>query len=84
MRILALSVKKGVTVDENGCNADIDKDCVTDIEDKCPGCGMCVKACPAQAITSKGKKQAVVLNQDLCIKCRSCFDVCRMGAVKIE
>jgi len=54
------------------------------IAKKCPGCGMCVKACPSQAITSMGKKQPVVLDDAKCMKCRTCYDVCKMGAVKIE
>lgn len=54
------------------------------IDEKCPGCGMCVKICPAHAITDMGKKKPVILDQSKCIKCRTCYDVCRMGAVKIE
>jgi len=54
------------------------------IKEKCPGCGMCVKVCPAHAITDMGKKKPVILDQSKCIKCRTCYDVCRMGAVKIE
>ncbi|MBN1690169.1 MAG: 4Fe-4S binding protein [Dehalococcoidia bacterium] len=54
------------------------------IDEKCPGCGRCVKTCPTQAITFMGKKKPVVLDQSKCIKCRTCYDVCRMGAVSIE
>ncbi|MCX6005398.1 MAG: 4Fe-4S binding protein [Chloroflexi bacterium] len=54
------------------------------IDEKCPGCGMCVKVCPSNAITDMGKKKPVVLDQSKCIKCRTCYDICRMGAVKIE
>jgi NADH-quinone oxidoreductase subunit F len=50
-------------------------------EEKCPGCGMCVKACPAEAITDIGKKKPVVLDQEKCIKCGACYDVCKLGAV---
>ena len=50
------------------------------IEEKCPGCGLCVKACPEGAITSKGKKKPVVLDESKCIKCGACYDVCRLGA----
>lgn len=68
------------------CRAGVCKDLITFtiIDDKCPGCGLCVKACPSQAITSMGKKQPVKLDQSKCIKCRTCYDVCNMGAVKIE
>jgi NADH-quinone oxidoreductase subunit F len=43
-----------------------------------------VKACPVKAITPKGKKQPVELNQELCIKCGSCYDVCKLDAVLVK
>lgn len=54
------------------------------IDEKCPGCGMCVKTCPTDAITFMGKKKPVILDQAKCIKCRTCYDICKMGAVRIE
>ena len=51
------------------------------IEEKCPGCALCVKACPEQAITLVAKKQPVILDQSKCIKCGACYDVCKLGAV---
>jgi NADH-quinone oxidoreductase subunit F len=48
---------------------------------KCKGCGLCVKACPTQAISGE-KKQPHVINQDLCIKCGACAKVCNLGAVE--
>ena len=54
------------------------------IEEKCPGCGLCVKGCPAGAITSQGKKQPVLLDQKKCIKCGACYDVCKMNAVLVK
>jgi NADH-quinone oxidoreductase subunit F len=53
-------------------------------EEKCPGCGLCVKACPVEAITPTGKKKPVILDQEKCIKCGACYDVCNLGAVKRE
>ncbi len=54
------------------------------IDEKCPGCGMCVKTCPSDAITFMGKKKPVILDQAKCIKCRTCYDICKMGAVRVE
>jgi len=54
------------------------------IEEKCPGCGLCVKACPQEAITYMGKKKPVVLDESKCIKCGACYDVCKLGAVGKE
>jgi NADH-quinone oxidoreductase subunit F len=54
------------------------------IEEKCPGCGLCIKACPVEAITPTGKRKPVILDQEKCIKCGSCYDVCNLGAVKRE
>ncbi len=54
------------------------------IEEKCPGCGLCVKACPQEAITFMGKKKPVVLDESKCIKCGACYDVCKLGAVGKE
>ena len=46
----------------------------------CTGCQRCVKACPTGAITGP-RSQAHNLDQDKCIKCRSCYEVCRFDAV---
>jgi len=51
------------------------------IEDKCPGCGICVKECPQEAITFMGKKKPVVMDESKCIKCGVCYDVCKMDAI---
>jgi len=51
------------------------------IEEKCPGCGICVKECPQEAITFVGKKKPVVMDEAKCIKCGVCSDVCKMGAI---
>ena len=54
------------------------------IDEKCPGCGLCVKACPEGAITFMGKRKPVILDQDKCIKCGVCYDVCNLNAVEIK
>jgi NADH-quinone oxidoreductase subunit F len=73
-------------VRDKKCPAGICRELVTYqiIEEKCPGCGLCVKACPVEAITFMGKKKPVILDQEKCIKCGACYDVCRLGAVAIS
>jgi NADH-quinone oxidoreductase subunit F len=53
------------------------------LEDKCQGCGICLKNCPSEAITG-GKKLVHIIDQSKCIKCGTCLDVCpsRFSAVK--
>ena len=65
------------------CPAGVCKELITYLidEEKCPGCGLCVKACPVEAITFMGKKKPVVLDQEKCIKCGICYDVCKLDAV---
>lgn len=48
----------------------------------CNGCGLCVKACPAECITGK-KKKAHAIDKDACIRCGTCLDVCPENAVLV-
>jgi coenzyme F420-reducing hydrogenase delta subunit/Fe-S-cluster-containing hydrogenase component 2 len=50
--------------------------------DKCQACMICRRRCPVEAI-SGAKNQIHVIDQDICIKCGTCFEVCppRFGAV---
>lgn len=45
------------------------------IPDKCKACMLCLKECPVGAIIG-GKKQVHVIDQNKCIRCGICFDVC--------
>jgi len=53
------------------------------LEDACKGCGACMRACPAGAITGE-KKKPHSINADVCIRCGACFDVCKFKSVKKE
>jgi NADH-quinone oxidoreductase subunit F len=72
-------------VNEKRCPAKVCKALITyNITEKCPNCGLCVKACPEGAITAQGKKKPVLLDQEKCIKCGTCYDVCNLDAVQVK
>jgi NADH:ubiquinone oxidoreductase subunit F (NADH-binding)/(2Fe-2S) ferredoxin/NAD-dependent dihydropyrimidine dehydrogenase PreA subunit len=48
--------------------------------DKCTGCTRCVRECPTGAVSGE-KKEAHTINQDMCIRCGACYDVCKFQAV---
>ncbi len=57
------------------------------IKDKCIGCGMCAKQCPASAISktdyvAPGKKlPALAIDPNTCVKCGACVAKCKFGAI---
>ncbi len=51
-------------------------------EEACTGCTLCARKCPAETITGE-KKKAHTIIQEGCIKCRTCYEVCKFGAVKV-
>ena len=51
--------------------------------EKCKGCTLCAKKCPAKAIDGDVKKPHAI-RQDACIKCGQCYATCRFGAVSVE
>ena len=49
-------------------------------KDKCTGCTLCARKCPANCISGTVKNPHEI-NQELCIKCGNCYSVCRFDAV---
>lgn len=49
--------------------------------DKCVGCTLCAKNCPASAITGELKKPHVI-DQNKCIKCGVCMEKCKFKAIE--
>jgi len=66
-----------IHIKDKSCPALVCKDLISYyIEpEKCVGCLLCLKSCPVDAISGERKKVHVV-DQNLCIKCGACFDVC--------
>ena len=58
-------------------------------KDKCIGCGMCAKGCPANAISkiepeyiAAGHKLASMhIDANKCVKCGACIATCKVGAI---
>ena len=49
----------------------------------CTSCLACTRECPVGAISGP-KKEAQVIDQELCIECGLCHDACQFEAVKVE
>lgn len=52
------------------------------IDESCTGCMACIKPCPTDAIIGS-KKELHVIEQDKCISCGVCRDVCRFNSVVV-
>lgn len=52
------------------------------LRDKCNGCSICIKWCPANAISIENGKAIIVQNS--CIGCGECTVVCKNGAIEIK
>ena len=51
------------------------------LEEECVGCMACAKKCPVQCILMK-TKELHIIDQNKCIKCGECFNVCKFNAVR--
>ncbi len=51
--------------------------------EKCKGCSLCAKKCPANAISGE-IKNPFSIDTEKCIKCSQCKSVCKFGAVEVN
>jgi Fe-S-cluster-containing hydrogenase component 2 len=61
-------------IEENTMAAQVDSE-------KCTGCGLCVDACPVEAIALENDKAKV--DADKCVDCGRCVEECSNEAIRI-
>ncbi len=73
-------------IEQKRCPAGVCKELITYSihDDNCKGCKLCIKSCPAEAIVFVEKKKPVILDQEKCIKCGACYEVCKLDAVIVR
>ncbi len=57
--------------------------------DRCTGCGLCVKDCPASALEllvldKKGKRFVMRYHLDRCVFCAQCVQTCRFNGLEMS
>ena len=51
--------------------------------EKCKGCTLCARKCPVECISGE-RKEAHVIDQEACIKCKQCVSSCKFDAIIVE
>jgi len=52
--------------------------------DKCIGCKLCIKVCPAEAIEFIPDKKKIKIHVDHCIFCSQCNDICPKNCLNMS
>ncbi len=53
-------------------------------EDKCTHCGICVSACPTDALTVNEDTREIIFKSDACVACEHCVPVCPFNAMELH
>jgi len=53
------------------------------INDKCVGCTVCKRNCPAEAV-SGDTRTVHTIDMEKCVKCDKCREVCKFNAIRVE
>lgn len=51
--------------------------------DKCPGCTVCIRKCPVDAIIGSPRVPHFII-EDKCTGCGICYEVCKFGAITVK
>ena len=68
---------------DHKCRAGVCKNMVQYVIDKnkCKGCSMCARVCPANAITGEIRKPYEI-DPAKCVKCGKCYNTCKFNAIE--
>ncbi len=71
-------------IKDKRCHAGVCKALITYIidEEKCPGCGKCMRVCSVEAITGE-KKVPHKIEPEKCIRCGACIASCKFDAIGV-
>lgn len=72
-------------VQDKACPAHQCRDLMSYVIDPrtCKGCSLCSRVCPTNAISGV-LKQPYSIDQSVCIKCGTCMDKCKFGAIGVR
>jgi NADH:ubiquinone oxidoreductase subunit F (NADH-binding)/(2Fe-2S) ferredoxin len=73
-----------IHIKEKRCPAKVCKSLISYkiIKNACTGCTVCARNCPTNAITGE-RRQTHIIDDDICVRCGICLQVCNFNAIEI-